>query len=127
MTDNSVHEIFFEIVSESEVEDDESDDYFDGDGSLMKKIKKEKRNGDQQESGRKSKQKEKPSLEEKAKLAGIIRKERTLWDVLDERYTQANARTEAWIRVSNKMPGRTSMQFIRIRSSLCVYGATIII
>lgn len=89
----------------SDTAGDESDDYFNGDGPPMNKIKKENPCDEQS----RNRTKGKPTIIEKRKLAGLIRKERALWDVLDDRYNHGPTRSSAWNRIAAKMPNRTGL------------------
>lgn len=98
MSGNSFNQVLIEVESNySDSDDDQSEDYFQEDGPHGKKIKREK--------------KVRPTIAEKKVLATLLKDEPVLWDVLDEGYNQLDARTEAWKRVSEKMPNRTSTFF----------------
>lgn len=103
MSGNSFNQVLIEMDSNySDSEDDQSEEFFQ-DGSQEKKIKREK--------------KVRPTIAEKKVLATLMKDEPALWDVLDEGYNQFDARNEAWKRLSEKMPNRTSMYFVHCSGS----------
>lgn len=93
MSGNSFNQVLIEVESnESDSDDDQSEDYFQ-----EKKTNREK--------------KVRPTVAEKKVLATLVKDEPVLWDVLNEEYNHLDARTEAWKRISEKMPNRTSTYF----------------
>lgn len=106
---NTFNEVLVKMESytDSNSDDDQSQDYSD---DFSPFAKKKKRVNSYRDTTMNSKKKVKPTTAEKKALAALIENERMLWDMQDEQYTQN--RTEAWERISEKMPDRTSMYLV---------------
>lgn len=94
-----------EIIVILETDDDGNEYYYNNkDKSLTQKAKPLKAEWTR-------KPKRIKNIDEKRKLAEIIQQERAIWDVLDDAYKKPAERTDAWLRVAEKMPNRTGTLF----------------